>query len=56
MYERFVDPFSLRTASTAKSAKCCLSWVNNLELKVVLAMLTKSAVNFSVFSELSLAI
>jgi len=25
IYERFVDPFNLKTASTARSAKCCLS-------------------------------
>lgn len=44
------------TASTARSAKCCLSWVKSFELKVVLAMLIKSFLNFSVFYELSLAI
>ena len=46
MYDRLVTPFSLRTESTASSAKCCLSWVKSFELKVVLAMLIKSFLNF----------
>jgi hypothetical protein len=56
IYDKLVDPLSLKTASTAKSAKCCLSWVNNFELNVVFAMLIKSFLNFYASYELSLAI
>lgn len=56
IYDKFVDPLSLRTESTASSAKCSLSWVNSLELRVVLAMLIKSFLNFYWSDELSLEI
>lgn len=56
IYDRLVDPLRRITASTASSAKCCLSWVRSFELKVVFAMLIKSSLNFSRSVELSLAI
>ena len=55
MYSRFPDPFNLNTASTAKLAKCSLSYSNNLELKVVIAIFYKSCLNFSSSLELSQA-
>ncbi len=56
MYDRLFEPFNLNTASTASSAKCCLSWFNSFELKVVFAMFNKSFLNFYWSVELSLEI
>jgi len=47
MYSKLPEPFNLKTAVTASLAKFSLSDSNNLELRVVLAMLSKSYLNFS---------
>jgi hypothetical protein len=48
-----VLPYKRRTASTASYAKFSLSYVNNLELKVVLAIFKRSFLKSSSFYELS---
>lgn len=51
-----LDPFNLRTASTANFAKCSLSTVRSLLESVVLAIFNKSALKASKFYELSKAL
>jgi hypothetical protein len=48
-----VLPYKRRTASTASYAKFSLSYVNNLELSVVLAIFKRSFLKSSWFYELS---
>ena len=51
-----MEPFNLKTASTANYAKCCLSWVSNFELSVVFAILMRSSLNLAWSAELSLEV
>ena len=55
MASKFPEDFSLNTASTAMLLKKSLWVVKILELKVVLAMLSKSSLNFTSSSPWSLA-
>uniref|UniRef100_A0A0A9DD27 Uncharacterized protein n=1 Tax=Arundo donax TaxID=35708 RepID=A0A0A9DD27_ARUDO len=56
MASKLVLPLSLRTASTASSAKYSLSWERIFELSVVIAIFMRSDLNLSVFSLLSMAL